>query len=117
MLTRILAAAAIATLSASAATAGTLQNGAYTTTCPAPGDAPVISSKSPSAYNKSAKEAMAWQTAAKAYADCINGEVKTDQSALISAANDAIKKVSDQMTNLNTENTDALAKLKKGGGN
>lgn len=113
MLTRILAAAAFATLSVAAAQAGTLQNGTWVPNCKAPGDAPAFSAKSPEAYNSSAKAAQAWQADAKAYADCMNAEAKADQNAIITVANDNVKKLSDQITTLNQQSQDAIDKLKK----
>ena len=114
MFTRIFTVAALTMLSASAAMAGSLQNGVWTSTCAAAGDPPTISGKSPAAYNSSAKEAQAWQEKAKAYADCVSAEAKADQNAVVTGANDNIKKLSDQITTLNTQSSDALAKLKKG---
>jgi hypothetical protein len=116
MLSRFLAAAAFATLAASAASAGTLQNGVWTPNCTMPGDAPAFSSKSPEAYNKSAKAAQDWQASAKAYADCLNTEAKTDQQAIVTVANDNVKKLSDQITALNTASAAAVDALKKKGG-
>jgi hypothetical protein len=113
MLTRILAAAAFATLSVAAAQAGTLQNGTWVPNCKSPGDAPAFSSKSPEAYNSSAKAAQAWQADAKAFADCMNAEAKADQNAIITVANDSVKKLSDQITTLNQQSQDAIDKLKK----
>jgi len=113
MLTRILAATAFSMLCASGAIAGTLQNGVWTPNCTAPGDAPTISSKSAAAYNSSAKEAQAWQEKVKAFADCLNAEAKADQSTVVSTANDSVKKVSDQITALSQQSSEAVEKLKK----
>jgi hypothetical protein len=115
MLIRLFAAAALATGSV-AAQAGTLQNGVYTVSCTTPGDPPVFSSKSPDAYNKAGKEAQVWQDAVKAYQTCLQTEVKADQQILIDTANKAIQALSDQITALNAQSQDAMAKLKKASG-
>jgi accessory colonization factor AcfC len=115
MLNRLIAAALFATAAASAAQAGTLQNGTWTPSCELPGDAPTFSSKSPDAYNASAKAAQAWQEKAKAYADCLNNEAKTDQQAIITVANGNVKTLSDQIAALNSASADAVEKLKKKG--
>lgn len=113
MLTRILAAAAFATLSVAVAQAGTLQNGTWTpTNCKDPGEAPPISDKSPDAYNKSAKPVQAWQTAAQAYNECMKTETKADQDAIINAANSSLQKLSDRAKALNDASEAAIAKLK-----
>jgi hypothetical protein len=112
MLIRILAAAAFATLSAAAAQAGTLQNGVWTpTNCKDPGNAPMLSDKSPDAYNKSAKPVQAWQDAAKTYQDCMQSETKADQNAIISAANTSLGHLSDQAKALKDSADAAMAKL------
>ena len=115
MLIRSLAVAAAVMGLSAGAYAGTLQNGTWTPSCSAPGDAPAINSKNPDAYNKTAKEAQAWQQNAQNYANCINTEAKADQSAVVNGANGAIGKLNEQMTALKQSNDDAIAKLKKGG--
>jgi hypothetical protein len=113
MFPRIFAAAALVALAASAAEAGTLQNGTWTPSCAsAPGDAPQISSKSPDAYNKSAKAVQDWEAKAKAYADCMTSEAKADQNAIVNSVNDVVKKINDQSVALQQESTDAIQKLK-----
>ncbi len=116
MLNRFLAVAALVTTAMASAQAGTLQNGVYTPNCTAPGDAPAFSSKSPEAYNKSAKAAQDWQATAKTYADCLNAEAKNDQQAIISTANDTVKKLSDQINALNADSAAAVEILKKKNG-
>ncbi len=117
MLTRILAAGAFAALTATAAAAGSLQNGVWTPNCPAaPGEAPTFSSKSPEAYNKSAKAAQEWQAAVKAYADCVGTEAKADQNAVVTGANGMVGKLSDQINALNAASAAAVDALKKKGG-
>ncbi len=113
MLTRFLAVAGFALMTASVAVAGTLQNGVWTPNCAAPGDAPTISSKSAAAYNSSAKEAQAWQEKVKTYADCLNAEAKADQNAVVATANDTVKKVSEQINALAAQSSAAVEKLKK----
>jgi hypothetical protein len=97
MLTRILAVAAFATLSAAAAQAGTIQNGTGTpTTCGTnPGDAPVMDGSSQKSYTKSAKDFQAWQDKAKVFADCVSSEAKSDQNLVVETTNK-------MMTNINT---------------
>ena len=116
MLTRILAAAAFATLSAAAAQAGTIQNGTWTPSaeCKDAGDPPAISDKSPEAYNKSAKALPAWQAQAQAYANCVNGEAKADQNAVVTGANAVVNKLNDQIKAISAANDAAIAKLKGG---
>jgi hypothetical protein len=113
MLTRILAAAAFATLSV-AAQAGNLQNGAWTpsSACKDPGAPPAISDKSPEAYNKSVKDLPAWQAAAQNYGTCVNTEAKADQTAIVDGANGAVNKLNDEANALKAASDAAIAKLK-----
>ncbi len=116
MLTRILAASTLTTFSLATAHAGTLQNGAWTPNCPAwPGDAPEISSKSPDAYNKSAKAFQAWQGNAKAYVECTTNDAKTDQSAIVTTVNGAVTKYNDEAKAGVESNDAAIETLKKKG--
>jgi len=114
MQTRILAAAAFATLSVAAAQAGTLQNGAWTpsTACTLPSDPPTISDKSPDAYNKTAKAVQAWQVTAQNYVTCSQSEAKADQNIMINSANAMVTKLSDDLKALSAANDAAIAKLK-----
>ena len=116
MLTRILAAAAFATMTAAAAHAGTIQNGTWTpsSACKDAGDPPVISDKSPDAYNKSTKELPTWQANAQAFATCVQGEAKTDQNAVVTGANAVVGKLNDQLNSLKATSDAAIAKLKGG---
>jgi hypothetical protein len=121
MLIRTFAAAALATLATASAQAGTIQNGAWTpsSTCVDPGEVPHFSSKSPDAYNKSAKIAADWQGKAKTYADCVSADAKADQQAVITGANGAIAKINDGLNAMKDESQAAVEKLKKanaGGG-
>jgi hypothetical protein len=114
MLKQILAAGAFAALTAAAAQAGTLQNGVWTPNCPPmPGDPPTFSSKSPEAYNKSAKVAQEWQANAKAFADCLNGDAKADQNTIVSTANADVTKLSSEITALSADSAAAVEALKK----
>ncbi|HTJ62263.1 MAG TPA: hypothetical protein VL899_00510 [Alphaproteobacteria bacterium] len=114
MMIRIFAAAALATLTVGAAQAGTITNGTWAPSgCKTPGDPPAISGKSPEAYNSSAKTAQAWQASAKEFADCVNAEAKTDQNAIVSAANENIGKLSKEIDALNQQSNEAVEKLKK----
>ena len=114
MLTRILAAAAFATLSAAAAQAGTLQGDKWTpsSACKDPGAPPAISDKSADAYNKSVKAVPEWQASLQAYGQCVNAEAKADQNAVVSGANDAVKKLNDEANTLKESSDAAIAKLK-----
>ena len=114
MLIRSLAVAAAFVGLSAGAYAGTLQNGAWTPNCTGPGDPPTISSKNPDAYNKTAKEAQAWQQNAQNYANCINTEAKADQNAVVNGANGSVSKLSDQLNALKQANDAAIDKLKKG---
>ena len=118
MTIRIFAAAAIVALAAGATTAttsaGTLQNGAWTPSgCTDPGDVPHFSSRSPEAYNKSAKTAQEWQGKARDYADCVNKDAKADQQAVVAGANGAIGKINQELAAMNDESKAAVDKLKK----
>ena len=120
MMIRILAVAAIAAFPVAtisvAAQAGTLQNGVWTPNCPAmPGDAPEFSTKSPEAFNKSQKAVQDWQTHVVAYTDCLKGEVKTDQEAVVGTANTNIKKLSDELGSVGAAQQAAVDTLKKKG--
>ena len=112
MLTRMLAAAALVTL-ATAAQAGTLQNGTYTVNCADPGDAPSFSSKSAESFNASVKVVQAWQAKAQEYQNCLNTEIKADQQIMIDSANANVKKLSDKVAALNAQQQAAVDKLKK----
>jgi hypothetical protein len=114
MFARLFAAAAFATLSVAAAQAGTLQGDTWTpsTACKDPGPPPAISDKSPDAYNKSAKPLQAWQAAAQAYATCLQGEAKADQTAVVTGANNAVNKLNDEIKGVQAANDAAIAKLK-----
>jgi hypothetical protein len=116
MLIRIIAAGALAMLSLGAAQAGTLKDGVWTPNCTPPGDAPEISSKSPKAYNDSAKLIQAWQQNAQTYANCMNTEAKADQGAVVTSANNAVSKLNDQINAMKAANDAAVEKLKKQGG-
>jgi hypothetical protein len=112
MLTRMIAAAALATL-ATAAQAGTLQNGTYTVNCTDPGDPPTFSSKSADSFNASVKVVQTWQAKAQEYQNCLNSEIKADQQIMIDAANANVKKLSDKVAALNAAQQAAVDKLKK----
>ena len=118
MLTRILAAAAFAALSAAAAQAGTLQNGVWTpTTCGAdPGPAPVMDGKNQNTYTKSAKEFQAWQDKAKPYAECLAKEAKTDQNSVVDATNKVMTAVNEGSKKFVDDANAAMEALKKKGG-
>jgi hypothetical protein len=111
---RILAVAAFAALSAVAAQAGSLQNGAWTpsSVCTSPGDPPAISDKSPDAYNKTGKAVQAWQVGAQNYANCVQSEAKADQGTVVNDANATVTKLSDELKALSAANDAAIAKLK-----
>jgi len=114
MLTRILAAAAFAALSAAAAQAGTLQGDKWTPSeaCKDPGPPPVISDRSPDAYNKSVKAVPDWQAAYTAYGQCLNAEAKADQNAIVGSANTIAQKLNDEGNALKAASDAAIAKLK-----
>jgi len=114
MLNRILAVAAFATFSVAAAQAGTIQGGTWTASsaCKDPGEPPAISDKSADAYNKSVKGVPDWQTAANAYGQCVNGEAKADQSAIVAGANAVVNKINDEGGTLKAASDAAIAKLK-----
>ena len=104
---------ALAALLAPPAEAGTLENGVWTPKCTAPAAPPEISAGSASAYNETAKAMLAWQTTAKAYADCLNGEAKADQSTIVNTANASINTLSQEINALNQKSADAAAALNK----
>jgi hypothetical protein len=114
MMIRILAAAALATLTVGAAQAGTLTNGAWTPTgCGTdPGNAPAMDSSNGGAYTKSTKAFQEWQDKAKAYVSCLAAEAKTDQNAVVEATNKVVQRVNDDSTNFVTQANAAVEKLK-----
>jgi hypothetical protein len=114
MFNRMLAVAALATVSFGVAQAGTLQNGTWTTKCPAPPEPPVISSKSPEAYNASQKLLQPWADAAKEFQTCLNDDLKSDQQVMIDSATASMNAINAKMTALKTDQEAAVAKLKKG---
>lgn len=118
MLSRLFAAGAVAMLSFGVAQAGSISNGTWTpsSACADPGEAPTISSKSPEAYNSSAKQAQTYQDKAKAYADCVQKEAKADQEAVVTGANSSIGKINTALNGLNQQSQEAVDKLKKKGG-
>jgi hypothetical protein len=115
MLTRILMAGAIATMSFGAAQAGTITNGVWTPSgCGAdPGPAPEMNGKSQSTYTASAKEFQAWQDKAKAYVTCLSAEAKTDQAAIIDTDNKAVTAINEGSQKFVADANDAMEKLKK----
>jgi hypothetical protein len=114
MLTRFLAVAALATLTAAAAQAGTLQGDTWvpSAACKDPGAPPTISDRSPDAYNKSVKAVPEWQAAYNAYGQCLNAEAKADQTAIVNSANAIAKKLNDEGNALKEASDAAIAKLK-----
>ena|ERR1700760_1577176 len=115
MLTRILAAAAFATLSAAAAQAGTLQNGVWApTSCGAdPGPAPVMDGASQKSYTKSAKDFQAWQDKAKVYAGCVADEAKKDQNIVVDTTNKTVSAINDGSKKFVDDANAAMEALKK----
>lgn len=116
MLSRLMAAGAAVLFSAGIAQAGTFTAGAWSPNCTDPGEAPSFSSKSPEAYNASAKLVTAFQEKEKAYADCVSTDAKADQEAVVTGANGAIGKIQKTMDALNEQSKDAVDKLKKKAG-
>ena len=113
MLSRMIAAGALALMTAGVAQAGTLTSGAWTPNCADPGEAPAFSARSPEAYNASAKLVTAFQQKEKDYADCVSADAKADQTAVVNGANAAIGKIQKTMDALNEQSKDAVEKLKK----
>ena len=88
MLSRLIAAAAFATLAVGTAQAGTITNGVWTPNCPEnPGPAPTMDGHNSASYSKSAKEYQAWQDKAQPFQQCLNNEAKADQTAVIDGFN------------------------------
>src|SRR5579859_6243163 len=118
MLTRILAAAAFATLSAAAAQAGTLQNGVWTPSgCGAdPGPAPVMDGSNQKTYTKSAKDFQAWQDKAKVYAECMSQEAKADQNVVVDTTNKTMTAVNEGSKKFVDDANAAMEALKKKAG-
>lgn len=117
MLTRIIAAAAFATLSAAAAQAGSIQGGVWTPTgCGTdPGPAPVMDGKNQNTYTKSAKEFQAWQDKAKVFAACVADEAKKDQTAVVDTTNKIVSAINDGSKKFVDDANTAMEALKKKG--
>ncbi len=117
MFIKTLAIAALATVSFSAAQAGTLgTDGTWTTKCVMPADPPVLSTKSGEAYNASAKAVPAWQQTAVDYQTCLQADSRADQEAVVKSANADIGALNDKITALKASQDAAIAKLKASGG-
>jgi hypothetical protein len=110
----MLAVAAFATVSFGVAQAGTLQNGTWTSKCPPPPEPPVISSKSPDAYNASQKLLQPWADATKEFQTCLSDDLKSDQQVMIDSANASMSALNAKMIAVKADQEAAVAKLKKG---
>lgn len=114
MLTRILAAGALVAMTATAAHAGTLTNGAWTPTgCAEPGPVPEMNGKTGDAYNKSAKAYQAWADKAQPYEKCVQEQAKADQSAVVEGANKVLSALNDASTKFQADANAAMEALKK----
>ena len=99
---------------ATAAQAGTLQNGAWTPKeCAAPGEAPTFNGKTPEAYNKSSKEVTAWQDKARAYAECVTTDGNADVKLIMDTANGQVSKINDTIKGQVAEATALVEELNK----
>ena len=114
MLTRIIAAAAFATLTFGTAQAGTFTGGVWAPTgCGAnPGAPPEFDGHSNASYTKSAKEFQPWQDKVKAFEQCAQEEAKVDQSAVVDGFNKIVQKLNDDNKNIADQASAAMEKLK-----
>jgi hypothetical protein len=114
MLTRLMAAAAFATLAFGTAQAGTLTNGAWAPTgCGAnPGAPPAFDGHSQASYTKSTKDFQPWQDKAKTYEQCASEEAKADQNAVVDGVNKAIQAINDASKNYVDQANAAMEKFK-----
>jgi hypothetical protein len=114
MLTRIIAAAAFATLAFGTAQAGTITGGVWAPSgCGAnPGAPPEMDGHNQASYTKSAKDFQTWQDKAKAFEQCLSEEAKTDQSAVIDGANKGIQTINDGSKAFVDQANAAMEKLK-----
>jgi hypothetical protein len=114
MLTRLIAAAAFATLAVGTAHAGTFTNGVWAPSgCgAAPGTPPEMDGKNQTTYTKSAKDFQTWQDKAKTYEQCLSEEAKVDQSAVVDAANKSIQGINDASKTFVDAANAAMEKLK-----
>ncbi len=114
MLTRVIAAAAFATLAIGSAHAGVITNGVWTPSgCgAAPGTPPEMDGKNQTTYTRSAKDFQAWQDKAKTYEQCLSEEAKSDQSAVIDGANKSIQSINDASKTFVDAANAAMEKLK-----
>jgi hypothetical protein len=111
----MLAVSALAAVSFGAAQAGTLgTDGTWTSKCAMPEDPPVLSTKSPEAYNASAKGLPAWMEKAKAYQTCLQADSHADQEAVVTGANADIGALNTKIEGLKASQNEAIAKLKGG---
>lgn len=112
MLSRLIAAAAFATLAVGTAQAGTIANGVWTPNCPNnPGPAPTMDGHNQASYTKSAKEYQAWQDKAQPFQTCLNAEAKADQSAVVDGANKTMSVLVDSSKAFSDAAAAAMAKL------
>jgi hypothetical protein len=114
MLTRIMAAAAFATLAFGTAQAGSITGGVWAPSgCGAnPGTPPAMDGHNQASYTKSAKDFQAWQDKAKTYEQCTSEEAKADQSAVIDGANKTIQTINDGSKAFVDQANAAMEKLK-----
>lgn len=114
MLTRIIAAAAFATLAFGTAQAGTITNGVWAPSgCGAnPGAPPELDAHSAASYSKSTKDFQPWQDKAKAYEQCASDEAKADQTAVIDGFNKTVQTINDASKNYVDQANAAMEKFK-----
>jgi hypothetical protein len=114
MLTRLIAAAAFATLAVGTAHAGMFTNGVWSPSgCGAnPGSPPDFDGHNQASYTKSAKEFQPWQDKAKAFEQCAQDEAKVDQNAVIDGYNKTVQKINDDNKNFADLANAAMEKLK-----
>jgi hypothetical protein len=117
MLTRFIAVAGLAALSCGVANAGTIANGAWApSTCGSdPGPRPEFNTKNADGFNKSVKDATAWQEKSKTFTECMVNEGKADQNAIVATMNKQIEGFNTASRTMADESNAALAKLNKGG--
>lgn len=116
MFTRLIAAAGLAVLSCGVAHAGNISSGVWAPSgCGSdPGQRPEFNTKNAEGFNKSVKDATAWQETSKNFTECMVNEGKVDQNAIVATMNKQIEGFNTASKTMADESNAALAKLNKG---
>jgi flavin-binding protein dodecin len=114
MIGRSIAAALMLMMAGGTAEAGTLRSGTWTPAgCGPEPTPPTINGSSRAAYEASAKDAQAYQQAAKQYDDCFFNEANTDNHVIGSAVKDHQTQVQAAFDKLQADSKAAVDRLNK----